>query len=229
MRAADIASAELARIRTPRVHSNPHPACRLERIRNPARSSQPPLSAPEGIRPWEKERRSNMFEIKRKIHRVGRPQADPRNRPDGPPGRRRGAGHLRRDHGPGHRRLREVAQARPGLLPPDRQLPGKVLRRRQDPRRLLHARGPSLAEGNPDLPPDRPADPAAVRQGLQERDPGRHHRARARPGERSRHRRHGRRLRRPDAVGRAVHGSDRRARASARSTANTSSTRRWTR
>ena len=31
-------------------------------------------------------------------------------------------------------------QAGPGLLPPDRQLPGKVLRRRQDPGRLLQAR-----------------------------------------------------------------------------------------
>ena len=33
------------------------------------------------------------------------------------------------------------AEARPGLLPADRPLPGKDLRRRQDPGRLLQARG----------------------------------------------------------------------------------------
>ena len=31
------------------------------------------------------------------------------------------------------------AQARPGFLPADRELPGKGLRRRQDPRRVLQA------------------------------------------------------------------------------------------
>jgi polyribonucleotide nucleotidyltransferase len=38
------------------------------------------------------------------------------------------------------------------------------------------------SEGDPGLPPDRPADPPAVRQGLQARDAGRRHRAVARPG-----------------------------------------------
>ena len=65
------------------------------------------------------------------------------------------------------------AEARPGFLPADRELPGEDLRRRQDPRRLLPARGRALAEGDPDLAPDRPSDPPAVRQGLQERGPGR--------------------------------------------------------
>jgi polyribonucleotide nucleotidyltransferase len=46
------------------------------------------------------------------IHRVGRPQADPRNRPHRPPGRRRGAGHLRRDHGAGHRGVRQEPPSR---------------------------------------------------------------------------------------------------------------------
>ena len=36
-------------------------------------------------------------------------------------------------------------QAGPGFLPADRELPGKGLRRRQDPGRLLQARGPARA------------------------------------------------------------------------------------
>ena len=47
----------------------------------------------------------------------------------------------------------------------------------QDPGRLLQARGPSDREGDADLAPDRPPDPAAVPGRLQERDPGRGHRA----------------------------------------------------
>ena len=42
----------------------------------------------------------------------------------------------------------------------------KVLRRRQDPGRLLQARGAPDREGNADLAPDRPADPPAVRPGF---------------------------------------------------------------
>ena len=56
------------------------------------------------------------------------------------------------------------AEAGPGFLPADRQLPGKDLRRRQDPRRLLQARGPAVGKGDADLAPDRPADPAALRR-----------------------------------------------------------------
>ena len=41
------------------------------------------------------------------------------------------------------------AEARPGLLPPDRELPGEVLRRGQDPGRLLQARGRALARRRP--------------------------------------------------------------------------------
>ena len=101
---------------------------------------------------------------------------------------------------------------RPGLdfFPLDRQLPGKDLRRRQDPRRLFQARGSSFREGDADLAPDRPADPSAVRGRLQERDAGRRDGAVARHGERSRHRRHGGGLRSADAVGRAVPRPDRR-------------------
>ena len=89
--------------------------------------------------------------------------------------------------GPVHRRLREDGEGRPGLLPAVGQLPGKELRRRQDPGRLLQARGPAGRERDSDLAPDRPADPAAVPQGLPQRDPDHLHRAGARPGERSRH------------------------------------------
>ena len=48
----------------------------------------------------------------------------------------------------------------------------KILRRRQDPGRLLQARGASLREGDADVAPDRPADPSALRRRLQERGPG---------------------------------------------------------
>ncbi len=40
---------------------------------------------------------------------------------------------------------------------------------------FFQARRPALREGDPDLAPDRPADPAALCQGLQERDPDRLH------------------------------------------------------
>jgi hypothetical protein len=74
-------------------------------------------------------------------------------------------GHLWRDRGHGHRRFGQGAEARPRLLPADRQLPGKDLRGRQDPRRLLQARRPSEREGDADLAPHRPADPPALRAG----------------------------------------------------------------
>ena len=56
----------------------------------------------------------------------------------------------------------KAAEAGHRLLPADRQLPGKDLRRRQDPGRLLQARRPSDREGDAGLPPDRPPDPPAV-------------------------------------------------------------------
>ena len=74
----------------------------------------------------------------------------------------------------------------------------------QDSRRLLQARGPSGGERDPDIAPDRPADPAAVRQGLSQRDAGDLHRVEPRPGERSGHRRSGRHVGGADAIGRAV-------------------------
>src|SRR6516164_9100120 len=51
-----------------------------------------------------------------------------------------------------------------GLLPAYCQLPGEVLRRRQDSRFLPPARRRAVAEGDPHQSPDRPSDPSAVRQ-----------------------------------------------------------------
>jgi polyribonucleotide nucleotidyltransferase len=42
----------------------------------------------------------------------------------------------------------------------------KDLRRRQDPRRLLQARRPSVGKGNPGFPPDRPSDPPLFVKGF---------------------------------------------------------------
>ena len=91
-----------------------------------------------------------------------------------------------------------------------RRLPGEVLRRRPHSRRLFQARRPSDRKGDAGLAPDRPPDPSAVRRRLAQRDAGDRHDAVARSGERSRHLGAGRVLGRADAVGRAVHGPDRR-------------------
>ena len=64
---------------------------------------------------------------------------------------------LGRDHRARHRRFRQGAEGRRRLLPADRQLPGKGLRRRPHPRRLLQARRPPAREGDARLPPDRPS------------------------------------------------------------------------
>ena len=71
------------------------------------------------------------------------------------------------------------AQARPGLLPPDRPLPGEDLRRRAHSRRLSQARRPHVRPRDADLAPDRPADPAAVPRRLPLRHAGHRHRASA--------------------------------------------------
>ena len=142
-----------------------------------------------------------------------------------PSGRRRRARDLRRNRRAVHRGRAEDAEAGHRFLPAHRQLPGKDLRRRQDPRRLLQARRPADREGDADLAPDRPADPPAVPRGLPQRDAGHLHRAEPRPRERSRHRRDDRRLGRADHLRHPVHGPDRRARASATSTASTCSIR----
>ena len=104
----------------------------------------------------------------------------------------------------------KTPQRRRRLPAADRRLPGEILRRRPHSRRLFQARRPSDREGNAGLAPDRPPDPSAVRRRLAQRDAGDRHHAVARSGERSRHPGAGRRLGRADALGRAVHGPDRR-------------------
>ena len=104
----------------------------------------------------------------------------------------------------------KAAEARHRLPAAHRQLHREILRGRPHSRRLLQARARSDRKGHADLAPDRPSDPSAVRRRLALRHPGDHHRAVARPGERSRHRRHDRRVGRADAVRRALHGPDRR-------------------
>ena len=110
------------------------------------------------------------------------------------------------------------------LPAPDRRLPREHLRRGQDPRRLLQARGPAEREGDPDLAHDRPAAAAALPRGLRLRDPGHRPAALGRHGERLRHAGHHRRLHRA----RASPTSRSRARwarcASATGTASASST-----
>ncbi len=141
---------------------------------------------------------------------MGRAQARARDRQGRPPGRWRRGRHLWRDLGARHRGVDEGAEARHRLPAAHGELPGAHLRRRPHPGRLLQARGPSLREGDPGLPPDRPADPPPLRRGLAQRHPGRGHGALARPRDRSRHPRHGGGLRGADPLGRAVHGPDRR-------------------
>ena len=103
-------------------------------------------------------------------------------------------------------------QPKPGIdfLPLTVNYQEKYLRRRPHPRRLFQARRPSDRKGDAGLAPDRPPDPSALRRRLALRHAGDRHHALARPGERSRHRRDGRGLRRAHALRRALHGPDRR-------------------
>ena len=81
-----------------------------------------------------------------------------------------------------------------GLLPAHRRRRGADVRGRQDPRRLLQARGSPDREGDPDRADDRPPDPAAVAEGLPERGAGHLHHALGRPDHPARHPRDQRRL-----------------------------------
>ena len=65
---------------------------------------------------------------------------------------------------------------RRGLLPADRRRRGEDVRRGEDPRRLLQARRQGVRAGDPDRAHDRPPDPAALAEGLQERGAGHLHR-----------------------------------------------------
>ena len=80
----------------------------------------------------------------------------------------------------------------------------------QDPRRLHQARVAAERPRDPDRAHDRPADPAALAEGLPQRDPGGRDGALGRPGERVRHPLHQRGLGRADALGAALPGPGRR-------------------
>ena len=109
-----------------------------------------------------------------------------------------------------------------GFLPAHRQLPGTLLRRRQDSGRLFQARARPDRARDPDLAPDRPPDPSAVRRRLSQRDAGRGAGSVPRPGERSRCRRPGRRPPRRSRSPAFPSWARSARRASAISTANTS-------
>ena len=91
-----------------------------------------------------------------------------------------------------------------GLLPAHRRRRGAHVRGRQDPRRLLQARGAPHREGDPHRPHDRPPDPAALAEGLPERGAGHLHHALGRPDHPARHPGHQRRLRRADDLAAAL-------------------------
>ena len=108
--------------------------------------------------------------------------------------RRRRRRPVRRDDGARHR-ARPHGDARGGgLLPAHRRRRGADVRRRQDPGRLLQARGAPHRAGDPDGADDRPADPAAVAEGLPQRGAGHLHRAVGRPHDGARHPVHQRRV-----------------------------------
>ena len=96
------------------------------------------------------------------------------------------------------------------LLPALGALPGEKLRGGQDPGRILQARGASVGEGNPHLPPDRSAHSAAVCEGIPQRDAGHLHGAEPRSGERSGYRGPDRLFGRADPFGRSLPRSGRR-------------------
>ena len=104
--------------RTRGLETGPHTRRGLDEVlrrlfnwRGSERPNARPLSAPAGNTPAGYERSENV-RYQTQDHRVGRPHADPRNRPHRPSGRRRRPGHLRRDHRPGHRRLRQERRSR---------------------------------------------------------------------------------------------------------------------
>ncbi|OPZ08648.1 MAG: hypothetical protein BWZ08_01016 [candidate division BRC1 bacterium ADurb.BinA292] len=101
--------------------------------------------------------------------------ADSRSRSHGQTGRcgRDRPGGRHRDAGGRHRLTRTARRAR--FLPPDGRLPGEILRRRPDPRRLLQAGKPAGGPGNPPRAHHRPRHPAAVSRKPAQRGDGLHH------------------------------------------------------
>ena len=113
-----------------------------------------------------------------------------------------------------------------GLLPAHRRRRGADVRRRQDPGRLLQARGAPDRARDPDRAPDRPSDPAALAEGLQKRGAGHLHRPLGRHGHAARHPLHQRGVGRADDLAAALPRAGRRGARRRASRASSSSTRR---
>ena len=128
----------------------------------------------------------------------------------GQAGRRRRRRPLRRHDGAGDGAGPDGGARRRGLLPAHRRRRGADVRRREDPGRLLQARGTPHRAGDPDRAHDRPPDPAALAEGLPQRGAGDLHRALGRPRHAARHPLHQRRLGGADDLAAAVHRAGRR-------------------
>ena len=129
-----------------------------------------------------------------------------RDREAGQAGRRLRRRQGRRHDGAGDRRRADGRPRGRGLLPAHGRRRGADVRRREDPRRFLQARGPPHRAGDPDRAHDRPPDPAALAEGLQERGARGLHDAVGRPRHRARHPLHQRRLGRADGLAAALPG-----------------------
>ena len=125
-------------------------------------------------------------------------------------GRRRSRRPLRRHDGPRDRPGPDGGARRRGLLPAHDRRRGADVRRREDPRRLLQARGAPDRARDPDRAHDRPPDPAALAEGLPQRGAVHRDRALGRHGHLARHPRDQRRLRGADDLADAVPRPDRR-------------------
>ena len=125
-------------------------------------------------------------------------------------GRRRSRRPLRRHHGPRDRAGPDGRARRRRLLPAHDRRRGADVRRREDPRRLLQARGAPDRARDPDRAHDRPPDPAALAEGLPQRGAVHRHRPLGGHGHPARHPRDQRRLGGADDLADAVHRPDRR-------------------
>src|ERR1051325_6385846 len=99
---------------------------------------------------------------------------------------------------------REDREAGARFRAADLRLPRAHVRRGQDPRRLLQARGPPHGEGDAVEPADRPSDPSAAPQAVDVRDPGHGDRRVLGPGARCRRAGADRRFHVADAVRHSV-------------------------
>ncbi len=131
------------------------------------------------------------------------------HRPPRQAGRRSGPRLERRDASTRDRRRSYGGAGRDRLLPAHRRHRGEDVRRGQDPRRLLQARGQGVRARDPQRTHGRPADPAALAQGIPQRGADHRHGAVGRLRRRARRARDQRRLRRADAVAAALPGPGR--------------------